>query len=190
MIKGVIKLVKPIIGYEGLYEVTSNGLVFSVDRYSADGKHLKRKEIKGGKFSNGYEFVCLRKDGVNHNCLKHRLVAEAFIPNPDNLPVVNHKDGNIHNNSVDNLEWCTQRYNLKHAILIGLVENQCKICRKVIVKRDEKIVTFETMSDCAKFFGFKKGWLHNRIRKHGLTFSYGEYEIEVERGRAKNHGVL
>ena len=58
---GVIKLVKPIFGYEGLYEVTSNGVVYSVDRYTVDGKHLKRKEVKGGKFSNEYEFVCLRK---------------------------------------------------------------------------------------------------------------------------------
>lgn len=186
----MIKIIKAVIGYEGLYEITDDGAVFSVDRYTKDGKHLKRKEVKGGKFSNGYEFVCLRKDGVNHNCLKHRLVAEVFIPNPDNLPCVNHIDGNKQNNSVDNLEWCTQGYNLNHAVQIGLVKNQCKICRKVIVKRDEKIVTFETMSDCAKFFGFKKGWLQNRIRKHGLTFSYNGYEIEVERGRAKNHDFL
>lgn len=97
-------MIKPIIGYEGLYEITDDGLVFSVDRYTSDGKHLKRKEIKGSKYSNGYEFVCLRKDGLNHNCLKHRLVAEAFIPNPDNLPVVNHKDGNKLNNKIENLE--------------------------------------------------------------------------------------
>ena len=172
-------MIKSVIGYEGLYEITDDGVVFSVDRYTKDGKHLKRKEIKGGKFSNGYEFVCLRKDGVNHNCLKHRLVAEAFIKNPDNLPVVNHIDGNIHNNSVKNLEWCTQRYNLKHAVDIGLIKNQCKICRKVIVKRDEKIITFDTMKDCAEFFGFKKGWLQNYVRKYGLNFSYKGYEIKI-----------
>lgn len=172
-------VIKSVIGYEGLYEITDDGVVFSVDRYTKDGKHLKRKEIKGGKFSNGYEFVCLRKDGVNHNCLKHRLVAEAFIKNPDNLPVVNHIDGNIHNNSVKNLEWCTQRYNLKHAVDIGLIKNQCKICRKVIVKRDEKIITFDTMKDCAEFFGFKKGWLQNYVRKYGLNFSYKGYEIKI-----------
>ena len=176
-------MIKSVIGYEGLYEITDDGVVFSVDRYTKDGKHLKRKEIKGGKFSNGYEFVCLRKDGVNHNCLKHRLVAEAFIKNPDNLPVVNHIDGNIHNNSVKNLEWCTQGYNLKHAVDIGLIKNQCKICRKVIVKRDEKIITFDTMKDCAEFFGFKKGWLQNYVRKYGLNFSYKGYEIKInERG--------
>ena len=175
----MIKLVKPIIDYEGLYEVTSDGVVYSVDRYTVDGKHLKRKEIKGGKFSNGYEFVCLRKNGVNHNCLKHRLVAEAFIPNPNNLPCVNHIDGNKQNNSVKNLEWCTQGYNLKHAVDIGLMESQCKIRRKVTVKQGEHIILFDTMKDCAIFFGFKKGWLQGQIRKHGCKFNYKCYEIEV-----------
>lgn len=100
-------MIKYIIGYEGLYEVSDDGKFYSCERYTTDGKHLKRKEMKGGKFSNGYEFVCLRKDGVNHNCLKHRLIADAFIPNEYNLPVVNHKDGNRNNNNVENLEWCT-----------------------------------------------------------------------------------
>lgn len=176
-------MIKSVIGYEGLYEVTSDGDIFSVDRYTKDGKHLKRKKIKGGKFSNGYEFVCLRKDGVNHNCLKHRIIAESFIPNPNNLPIVNHKDGNRQNNSIDNLEWCTQGYNLKHAIQIGLVESQCKIRRKVKVKKDDLEIVFNTMKDCAEFFGFKKGWLQGYVRKYGLDFSYNEYEIKVsERG--------
>lgn len=110
---------------------------------------------------------------------RHRLVAKYFLPNPDNLPVVNHKDGNRHNNTVENLEWCTQHENLEHAVKIGLMPSQCKIRRKVTVKYGEKITIFETMSDCAEFFGFKKGWLQNRIRKHGCTFKYGEYEIKV-----------
>ena len=175
--------IKSVIGYEGLYEVTSDGDIFSVDRYTKDGKHLKRKKIKGGKFSNGYEFVCLRKDGVNHNCLKHRIIAESFIPNPNNLPIVNHIDGDKQNNNVNNLEWCTQGYNLKHAIQIGLVESQCKIRRKVKVKKDDLEIVFNTMKDCAEFFGFKKGWLQGYVRKYGLDFSYNGYEIKVsERG--------
>ena len=176
-------MIKSVIGYEGLYEVTSDGDIFSVDRYTKDGKHLKRKKIKGGKFSNGYEFVCLRKDGVNHNCLKHRIIAESFLPNPNNLPIVNHIDGDKQNNNVNNLEWCTQGYNLKHAIQIGLVESQCKIRRKVKVKKDDLEIVFNTMKDCAEFFGFKKGWLQGYVRKYGLDFSYNGYEIKVsERG--------
>lgn len=144
-------------------------------------------QIHGGQFSNGYEFVSLTTDTRKYkNFQVHRLVAQAFIPNPGNLPVVNHKDGNIHNNYVDNLEWCTQSYNLAHAVKIGLIKNQCKICRQVIVKHDEKIILFETMKDCAAYFGFKKSWLQGQIRKHGLTFVYKDHEITVsERRRAK-----
>ena len=184
MCKKVINIILPVKNYEGLYEVSDDGKVFSCERYTKDGKCLKRKEIKGGKFSNGYEFVCLRKDGVNHNLLKHRLVAEAFIPNVDNLPVVNHIDGDIHNNSIKNLEWCTQGYNLKHAVEIGLIESQCKIRRKVTLSFEgDKEIVFQSMKDCAEFFGFKKGWLQNKIRKYGLTFTHDKYVISVsERG--------
>lgn len=170
---------KMVSGYEGLYEISSLGRVKSVDRLGSDGRHLHERELHGGTFSNGYKFICLRADGHSRNHLTHRLVAQAFIPNPDKLPCVNHKDGNKQNNTVENLEWCTQAENLAHAVKIGLMPSQCKIRRSVTVKRDEKIVTFETMKDCAAFFGYKKGWLQNRIRKHGCTFSYQGYEIWV-----------
>src|SRR5699024_7680392 len=106
-------------------------------------------------------------------------VAETFIPNVDNKPVINHKDGNRKNNNVHNLEWCTQAYNLKHAIDTGLMESQCKIRRKVTVKQGEHIILFDTMKDCAAYFGFKRGWLQNLIRKHGCTFKYKDYLIKV-----------
>ena len=171
---------KSIKEYEGLYEVNELGEVYSCERITSDGKHLQRKQLTGGHFSNGYRFVCLRKDGVNKNHSVHRLVAEAFIPNPLNLSDVNHKDGNKQNNHVSNLEWCTRSENLKHAVDIGLVESQCKIRRTVIIKNDDYIVKFDSMKDCAEFFGFKKGWLQNRIRKHGCVFNYDGWLIEVE----------
>ena len=78
------------------------------------------QNIKTGRFlhpqffGNGYLRVGLSKDGKPKQFLVHRLVAEAFLPNPDNLPVVNHKDGNPSNNNVSNLEWCTQEYNTNY----------------------------------------------------------------------------
>lgn len=170
----------PVKGYEGLYEVSSHGAVRSCMRITADGKHLSTKILNGGCYPNGYEFVCLRKDGHNRNRMTHRLVAEAFIPNPDNLPVVNHKDGNRHNNDVSNLEWCTQGQNLKHAVEIGLVESQCKIIRKVTITHDSGLyVELPSMAACCEYFGFTKCWLGNYLRKHGNPCRYGKYIICV-----------
>lgn len=78
------------------------------------------QNIKSGRFlhpmffGNGYLRVGLSKDGEQRHFLIHRLVAEAFLPNPDNLPIVNHKDGNPSNNNVSNLEWCSQEYNAQY----------------------------------------------------------------------------
>lgn len=131
----------------------------------------------------GYHFVALSKDNGYHNKLVHRLVAEAFIPNPNNYPCVNHKDGNKSNNSVSNLEWCTIKQNLHHAVETGLAPDWCRIKRPVTIRKDNEILHFETMKDCAEFFGFKKGWVQNRIRKHGCKFYYDGYEIIVSERR-------
>lgn len=175
---------KPIQGYEGLYEVSNLGRVKSCDRYTDYGRHLKEKLIHGGECPNGYKFVCLRKNGRNKNYLVHRLVANEFVINPHFYPVVNHIDGNKENNNFYNLEWCTQSYNLEHAVNIGLMESQCKIRRKVVLRFEgNKEIRFNSMSDCAKFFGYKRGWLQNRLRKFGNDFEYSIYRIHVcERG--------
>ena len=170
---------KPVVGFEEAYAVSNYGAVKRIESISVDGRRLKEKFLHGGCHSNGYEFICLSKDRTYKTHMVHRLVAKAFIPNPNNLPVVNHIDGNIHNNSVDNLEWCTHSENLKHALDIGLMESQCKIRRKVKIRQGERIVLFDSMADCAAYFGFKKGWLQNQIRKHGCIFNYLGWEIEV-----------
>ncbi|MBM7869328.1 hypothetical protein JOC70_000797 [Clostridium pascui] len=182
----MIEIWKHIKGHEGLYQVSNLGRVKSLERKSyVDGRLIKSKILKTGLNNPGYKFLVLRKNDISKNRMVHRLVAETFLSNPNSYYCVNHIDGNKQNNKIDNLEWCTQKLNLRHAIKIGLVENQCKITRKVTVKYNEKIIIFETMKDCAAYFGFKKGWLHNQIRKHGCTFNYKSYEIEVhERGVA------
>ena len=174
---------KPVVGFENLYEISSFGRVKSLAHSvkSSNGKTLNYREriVKQVETTSGYKFIVLTKNKESKNFSVHRLVAESFIENTNNYTDVNHKDGNKKNNCVENLEWCTRSENLKHAINIGLIKNQCKICRKVTVKCGEKITVFETMKDCAEFFGFKRGWLHNQIRNHGLTFVYKNYQIIV-----------
>lgn len=72
---------------------------------------------------NGYVYIFLMKDNKSKNFRLHRLVAEAFIPNPENKLQVNHKDGNKLNNNINNLEWCNQSENEKHAYNKGLANN-------------------------------------------------------------------
>ena len=93
---------RSVIGYEGLYEVNNIGRA----RNPRTGKLLKPYKDK-----YGYLCVNLYKDGIRKNYFIHRLVAQSFLPNPDNLPQVNHKDENKENNCVENLEWCDGLYN-------------------------------------------------------------------------------
>ena len=109
---------RPIEGYEGLYEVSNTGQVRSLDRYVkySNGRiHLhKGKVLSPIKDTDDYLKVNLYCNGKNKKCLVHRLVAEAFISNINNLPEVNHKDEDKSNNRVDNLEWCNRKYNVNY----------------------------------------------------------------------------
>ena len=98
---------KDIEGYEGKYMVSNLGRVKSLN-YRRTGKE---KIMKGYDNGYGYLRVLLHKDGKVKNCRIHRLVAQAFLENPQNLPEVNHKDEDKTNNRVDNLEWCSRQYN-------------------------------------------------------------------------------
>lgn len=97
---------KDIPGHEGKYQVSNLGRVRSLN-YNRTGKI---KLLKQGNV-NGYKVVILYKDGKKKTYLVHRLVAIAFLLNPNNLPIINHKDENPSNNNVNNLEWCTIAYN-------------------------------------------------------------------------------
>lgn len=104
---------KDIEGFEGLYQVSNLGRIKSLDRYVNDngGIRLKKGKImKPKQYKCGYIDIQLSNGRVKH-FLIHRLVAEAFIPNPDNLPQVNHKNECKWDNAVWNLEWCTRKYN-------------------------------------------------------------------------------
>lgn len=101
---------KDIKGYEGLYQVSNFGNVKSLNYKRTNKEALLKLQTN----TDGYKIINLRKDGKNKLYLVHRLVAMTFIPNPNNYPIVNHKDENKENNSVDNLEWCTHIYNLNY----------------------------------------------------------------------------
>jgi len=96
---------KSVVGYAGLYHISNQGRIFRLKNYSTI-KYLKFNTDKDGYFK-----VSLCKNNKPKSFYVHRLVAEAFIENPENLPLVNHKDENKTNNKADNLEWCTAQYN-------------------------------------------------------------------------------
>jgi hypothetical protein len=114
----------PCAGFETHYEVSNYGNVRSVERYVKNPRYdgfLKKapsKILKQAKSKNGYLIVSFCVDGIKSNQSPHRLVARAFILNESNKPQVNHKDGNKHNNHIDNLEWCNASENAIHAITV------------------------------------------------------------------------
>lgn len=113
-----MELWKEVEGYEGIYEVSSLGRIRSLDRQKAEGRgNYKRKgRVLQPSTADRYAVVTLCRGGRSKYHLLHRLVAKAFIPNPDAKPYVNHIDGNVLNNKVDNLEWVTNAENQNHSI--------------------------------------------------------------------------
>lgn len=152
----------PVKGFEELYKIGSNGQIKSIERtvICSDGqlKPIKEGILVQGNNGRGYMFVNLWKNNKPHKYYVHRLVAEHFIPNPDNLPEVNHKDENKKNNSVDNLEWCDRKYNKNYTLGIDIIRNDGKIYkgRKALA---EKLGVKETAIKWA--FNTKGHFTHN-----------------------------
>ena len=120
---------KDIPGYEGIYQASNTGKIRSVDRivhFLSHKGNPKTQTVKGKilsqrkSFGRYYSVKLCKPNNDHHTMFVHRLVAMAFIPNPKNLEQVNHKDGNIYNNNVDNLEWVTMSQNVNHAYKSGL----------------------------------------------------------------------
>lgn len=103
---------KDIKGYEGLYRISNTGKVLSLHYMGGN----KSRELKPKVHKKGYLWVLLRNNGKEGHYLIHRLVAEAFIENPNNFLYVNHKDENPQNNNSTNLEWCTHEYNVHYSM--------------------------------------------------------------------------
>lgn len=108
-------------GFEPFYEVSNTGKVRSIavwsDKYQRIIKRKSPKEKRQETTHDGYNRVTLSHYGKHYHCAVHRLVAMAFIENPNNYPCINHKDENPSNNKVENLEWCTYKYNSNYGTL-------------------------------------------------------------------------
>lgn len=123
----MIEVWKSVVGYEGIYEISNFGNVRSVERVIVyeDGRiyNYPSRNLSFNKTVQGYNSVHLYKNCKRKNKKVHILVAEAFLDNPENLPDVNHIDGQKRNNHVDNLEWSSRYDNMRHAFETGLANN-------------------------------------------------------------------
>ena len=139
---------KPIPNYENLYEVSNTGEIRSIKP-----RYKNKQILKAGVGSRGYLVVTLCNKNTQKSYNVHRLVAQAFIPNPNNLPCVNHKDENRTNNNVDNLEWCTYKYNNTYGNRLD----------KYISKRGKSVMCVETnkvyrsTQEASKLTGINQG---------------------------------
>lgn len=113
-----VELWRPVDGYAGLYEVSSLGRVRSLSHWTphwAGGIRWHKGKLLKQARNGDYRYVYLSKEGVRTFIAVHRMVATAFLPNPNRLPQINHKDHRGHNNKASNLEWSTALHNLHHA---------------------------------------------------------------------------
>lgn len=129
---------KPCVGFEPFYEVSNTGKVRSLavwsDKYQRIIKRPVLKMKKQETTKDGYKRVLLCYYGKHFHCAVHRLVAQAFIPNPDNLPCINHKDETHDNNHVENLEWCTYKYNSNYGTLPQRIKEHMKVNHPTAIK--------------------------------------------------------
>ena len=167
---------KDIEGYEGLYQVSNLGRVKSL-KYNKTGRE---RILKIDKNKNGYLYILLYKNNKRKHYRIHRLVANAFIENPNNYPYINHKDECKSNNNVNNLEWCSPKYNINHGTCIKRrVEKQSK---QVYCLEDDTI--YKSITECGKILQLSIGNISsvlNRRRKHtkGYTFRYADKVLYI-----------
>lgn len=172
-------MTKDIKDYEGIYEVTDDGRVFLLVERKGYGKSKPiMKEMKLNLVGRGYLGLNLIKNGVSWRTTIHRIVATHFIPNPEHLPVVNHKDGNKLNNHVSNLEWCTVKHNINHAFNTGLNKSTQKnrpSISKPVLQLDlcgNIINEYPSLKEVERKTGFKHPCIWEGIKFKKLRYGY------------------
>ena len=166
----MIEEMKDIVGYDGLYAITRDGQVWSYKR---------KKFLKPGLTKDGYHRVSLCKNGKGKNYLIHRLVAEAYIPNPNNYPQVNHRDENKQNNCASNLEWCDAKYNANY----GTRTERAAKKRSIPVYCIELNKIFDGARQAARELGLDNSDIikccKGKAKTHGgYHFRYAETSVE------------
>lgn len=165
---------KAIEGYAGLYEVSDEGLVRSLPRC---GTVNTARHISPVMDKDGYQAVTLRNKG-RHTFKLHRLVAKAFVPNPNNKPQVNHIDGNKRNNKASNLEWVTNSENILHAKQLGL-QMECPNRKQVLqISNSGKVLaSYPSLRAAEQATGI--GWTGISAVTRGKRNTAGGYRWEV-----------
>lgn len=157
---------KEVAGYDGKYLISDAGRVFS--------KH--NNNFLATPINNyGYPTVTLWKNGKRKKHIVSRLVASAFIDNPDGKTQVNHKNGNKLNNYAYNLEWTTPSENVEHAIRTGLSKTSKKVV--LICLNTNKKLEFDSMSKASRFLGKNTDFVGSKLRKESQAF-YNNYRLE------------
>lgn len=164
---------KEIPNYEGYFRSKDR-----IIKYKQSGtRNYPGKSLKVEVMQDGYSRIVLMKEGVKKRYMCHRLVAETYIPNPDNKPYVNHIDGNRSNNCVENLEWCTQSENERHSVDVLGKSMKGKTAPKA-VRCIENDTIYKSMSEAVRLIGKPScvEGLHKAINAnrlyHGYTFEF------------------
>lgn len=176
------EIYKPINGYEGMYLISNFGNIKSFRKGKKGTGNYKRKEYAKKQRTNnkGYKMVDLYKDNKRKQLLVHRLVAEAFVfnDNPNDYKCVNHKDENKANNRADNLEWCSQKYNMNYGICPERIGRANSKKVKMLSKEYETIKSFNSIIGAERETGISNGNISDCL--HGRRKSAGGYLWEYE----------